>query len=236
MCVCLSRELGMMKRLLSTRWAPHLLTLDQKRVRMQLSKECLERFKKNATDFMRRFVTTDETWVYYYTKFQSNQNSASKKANKVMASVFWDAKGILMIDYLPRGQTINGEYYANLLDQLQQNIQRKRPDLSPNNIIFHHDNARAHTCVTAMAKIIELKYDLLPHPPYSPDLAPSDFHLFPKLKMFLAGQRFTSDKEVKSAVDAYFADLEESTFLDGIKALEHRWTKCIERSGDYVGK
>lgn len=243
-----TQELGMKK--LSARWVPRLLTLDQKRVRMQISQECLDRFMKNTTDFVRRFVTTDETWVHYYTpetKLQSKQwtepgGSAPKKAKtfksagKVMASVFWDAKGILMIDYLPKGKTINGEYYANLLDQLRQNIHQKRPGLARKKIIFHQDNARPHTCVTAMAKINELKYDLLPHAPYSPDLAPSDFHLFPKLKSFLGGQRFSSDEEVKTAVDAYFAGLEENTFRDGIKALEHRWTKCIQLSGDYVEK
>lgn len=243
-----TQELGMKK--LSARWVPRLLTLDQKRVRMQISQECLDRFNKNQTDFMRRFITTDETWVHYYTpetKMQSKQwtepgCSAPKKAmvvksaGKVMASVFWDSKGILMIDYLPSGQTINGNYYANLLDRLHQNIQQKRPGLIRKKIIFHQDNARPHTSVIAMAKIGELKYDLLPHPPYSPDLAPSDFHLFPKLKVFLGGQRFSSNEEVKTAVEAYFADLEETTFRDGIKALERRWTKCIERLGDYVEK
>lgn len=55
---------------------------------------------------------------------------AVKSAGKVMASVFWDADRILMIDYLPKGQTINGEYYANLLDKLHQCIQQKRPGLA----------------------------------------------------------------------------------------------------------
>lgn len=87
-----------------------------------------------------------------------------------------------------------------------------------------------------MAKFKELNYDLLPHPAYSPDLAPSDFHLFPKLKNFLGGQRFENNSEVMSAVDSYFEGLEENHFRDGIKALEHRWMKCIALQGDYVEK
>jgi histone-lysine N-methyltransferase SETMAR len=76
----------------------------------------------------------------------------------------------------------------------------------------------------------------LEHPPYSPDLAPSDFHLFPKLKIFLAGQRFSSNQEVIAAVEGYFADLKENHYRDGIMALEYRWNKCICLKGDYVEK
>lgn len=244
----LSEELNMKK--LSARWVPRLLTLDQKRVRMQNSQHCLDRFQRNKSDFLRRFVTTDETWVHHYTpesKIQSKQWTESgcsapkkakavKSAGKVMASVFWDSNGILMIDYLPKGQTINGEYYANLLDKLQECIEQRRPGLARKKIFFHQDNARVHTCLKAMAKINELHYDLLPHPPYSPDLAPSDFHLFPKLKTFLGGQKFKTNEEVIAAVEEYFTGLEKSHFMEGITALERRWTKCVELNGDYVEK
>ena len=244
----LSEKLHMKK--LSARWVPRLLTLDQKRIRMQDSQHCLNRFQRNKVDFLQRFVTTDETWVHHYTpesKIQSKQwteagcsapkkAKAVKSAGKVMASVFWDAKGILMIDYLPRGQTITGDYYADLLHKLQECIQQKRPGLARKKIIFHQDNARVHTCVKAMAKINELHYELLPHPPYSPDLAPSDFHLFPKLKNFLGGRKFETNDAVIAAVEEYFAGLEETHFMEGITALERRWTKCVELKGDYVEK
>ena len=103
-------------------------------------------------------------------------------AKKIIASVFWDAKGILLMDYL--GHTITGKYYANLLDQLKN--MKERRGLTGKKLSFIRTMS-AHTCVIAMAKIHELRYELLPHPPYLPDLAPSDFHLFPKLKIFLGG-------------------------------------------------
>ncbi|EGI60951.1 Histone-lysine N-methyltransferase SETMAR, partial [Acromyrmex echinatior] len=84
--------------------------------------------------------------------------------------------------------------------------------------------------------LVELGYELLPHPPYSPDLAPCDFFLFPNLKKSLAGQKFQSNEEVIAATEVYFADLEKTYFLDGLKKLEHRWVKCIELKGDYVEK
>jgi Transposase. len=101
-----------------------------------------------------------------------------------MASVFRDAKGILLIDCLSSGQPIMGQYYTNLLDQLQEKICEKMPGLGRKKVIFHQDNACPHTSVIAMTKVLELSYELLP---YSPDLAPSDFHFFPKLKIFFGG-------------------------------------------------
>jgi histone-lysine N-methyltransferase SETMAR len=77
---------------------------------------------------------------------------------------------------------------------------------------------------------------LLEHPPFSPDLAPSDFRLFPKLKLFLAGQRFSSNQEAIAAVERYFAALTKNHYRDGIKALQHRWNKYISVKGDYVEK
>jgi len=87
-----------------------------------------------------------------------------------------------------------------------------------------------------MGKLRDLHYELVEHPPYSPDLAPSDFCLFPKLKLFLAGQRFSTNQETIAAVDGYFADLTKNQFREGIMALEHRWNKCISLKGDYVEK
>jgi len=97
----LHEELDMKK--LCARWVPRLLTADQKPTRMKNSEQCLERFNENKTDFVRRFITMDGTWIHYYTpksKQQSKQWTAPKKtrsvpsAGKVMASVFWDTKAI----------------------------------------------------------------------------------------------------------------------------------------------
>jgi len=67
-----------------------------------------------------------------------------------MASVFWDAEGILFIDYLEKGKTITGEYYSNLLTRLYKKICEKRPGLQKKKIFFHQDNAPAHNSVLAM--------------------------------------------------------------------------------------
>jgi histone-lysine N-methyltransferase SETMAR len=87
-----------------------------------------------------------------------------------------------------------------------------------------------------MGKLRDLHYELLEHPPRSPDLAPSDFCLFPKLKLFLVGQRFSSSQKAITAVERYFVDLTKNHYRDGIMAQEHRWNKCISLKGDYVEK
>jgi histone-lysine N-methyltransferase SETMAR len=84
-------------------------------------------------------------------------------------------------------------------------------------------------------KLRDLHYELLEHPPYSPAVAPH-FCLFPKLKLFLAGQHFSSNQEAIAAVEGYFADLTKNHYRDGIMALENRWNKCISLKGDNVEK
>lgn len=244
----LHEKLGLRK--ISARWVPRLLSEENKRTRVVNSETLLARIRRNPQDFWRRLITVDETWIHHYTpetKEQSKQwiskgEPAPKKAktvksaNKVMATVFWDACGIIHIDYLQKGQTITGQYYASLLGQLKEKIRQKRPHLQRKKPLFLQDNARVHTCAISMSKIEELKFELIDHPPYSPDLAPSDFFLFPNLKKWLAGQRFTSNEEVIAETNAYFEDFQKSYFLDGLKKLEDRLIKCIDLQGDYVEK
>ena len=103
-------------------------------------------------------------------------------------------------------------------------------------MLLHHDNAPAHTIAVATTKLVELDHELLPHPPYSPDLAPCDFFSFPNLKKSLAGERFESNEEVIALTEAHFTYLQKTCFSDELKKLEHRWVKCIELKGYYVEK
>lgn len=239
-------DLGMRK--LCARWVPRSLTIDQKHERVTKSKECLAMFKRNKSEFLRRYITVDETWVHHYTPETQEQakqwvspgESAPKRpktqttAGKVMATIFWDSHGVIFIDYLEKGKTINSEYYTQLLDHLKEEIGKKRPHLAKKKVLFHQDNAPPHKSMKTMSKLAELHFELLPHPPYSPDLAPCDYYLFPNLKRWLAGKRFGSNNEVEEATNAYFEDFSQAYFLKGIELLEKRWTKCIELEGDYV--
>lgn len=98
------------------------------------------------------------------------------------------------------------------------------------------DNAPAHSSRVVVAKLHELRYEVLPQPPYSPDLAPCDFFLFPNLKKWLAGKKFSSNEDVIAETEAYFGEFDKSYFLEGLKKWEGRWEKCIFLKGDYVEK
>jgi len=111
-----------------------------------------------------------------------------KSAGKVLASIFWDQDGILLIDYLPKGQTINAEYYLTLLVQLKDIFKGKRRGKITKGVLFLHDNAPAHRAL-ATQKIPGLPLCLV-HPPYSPDLTPSNYHMFPGLKKQLKERHF----------------------------------------------
>ena len=87
-----------------------------------------------------------------------------------------------------------------------------------------------------MAKIHELRFELLDHPPYSPDLAVSDIFLFPHLKIALGGQRFSSNEETITFVNNYFAEKKAEYSFYGLQRWEHRWEKCVDLQGDHVEK
>jgi len=122
-----------------------------------------------------------------------------KSAGKVLASIFLDQNDILLIDFLPKGQTINAEYYSSLLVQLQDILKEKRRGKVTKGILFLHDNAPAHRTLATQKKLAYLGFQCLDHPPCSPDLVPSYYHLFPGLKKQLKGLHVSSDAEVIAA-------------------------------------
>src|SRR3954463_1923738 len=115
-----------------------------------------------------------------------------------MITIFWDIQGLLLLDFPPKGETINSARYQETLKKLTRSICRKRPYLQ--DVILHHDNARPHTAQATTAAIAAKGWSVLSHPAYSPDLAPSDFHLFGPLKDYLRGQKLDDDESVKVAV------------------------------------
>ena len=80
-----------------------------------------------------------------------------------------------------------------------------------------HDNARPHVARQTVALLQQFQWNIITHPPHSPDLAPSDYHLFPKLKEHLAGKRFRSDDEVKEEVQNFLNSMAASWYDMGIK-------------------
>ena len=128
--------------------------------------------------------------------------------------------------------TITGAYYANLLNQLRTAIREKCWGKLSKGILLQQDNARVHTCKTAMDAVEWNGYELIPQPAYSPDLAPSDYFLFPNLKKDIRGRHFQSNEEVVVAVEEWVRDKDPGFFwADGTG-----WSKCIILEGNYIEK
>ena len=122
---------------------PRFLTIEHKCNRVTISIKCVALFKRNKDEFLHRFVTVDETWIHHNTpetkqckqwilpgELAPKKAKVGLSANKVMATVFWNARGVIHIDYLPKGRTINGEYYTNLLHRFNEDLKQKRPHLA----------------------------------------------------------------------------------------------------------
>jgi len=99
-----------------------------------------------------------------------------------------------------------------------------------------HDNAPAHRSQIGQAAVVECGFEEMCHPSYSPDLTPSDYHLFPILKKHLRRQKFSTDDELKSVTEEWLMGQSELFYFTGMKKLSDRYNLCIDKGSDYVEK
>jgi histone-lysine N-methyltransferase SETMAR len=157
-------------------------------------------------------------------------------AGKVLTTIFWDWKGVLLVDFLHERHTVNAAYYCQLLDNVKAAYKTKRRGQPIRNVILLHDNGRPHTAVLTRDKLKEFHWETLQHPHYSPDLSPSDYHLFGPLKEAMGGHRFQSDDGVEEFVRNWAMTLPPTFYEEGIQKLPTHWQKRVELQGDYVEK
>jgi hypothetical protein len=124
------------------------------------------------------------------------------KGHLALASVLWDARGIIFIDNFENSQIINSEYYMALLEHLNDEIKEKT---APFEELIAVSSRLCHKSIKTTAKLHELGYELLLHPPFSPDLSPTAFFLFADLKRMLAGKNFSTNE-----TEAYFEPISKS--------------------------
>jgi histone-lysine N-methyltransferase SETMAR len=117
-----------------------------------------------------------------------NSPSRSKKkikvspwAEKVMLTVFCDSQGVLLAHF-QKCENMKSASYCEVLLKLRVAIHRRPPSQLARGVLLHHDNARLHSARPTQERIQGLQWELLEHPPYSPELASSDIHLFGHLK------------------------------------------------------
>ena len=156
---------------------------------------------------MEEIVTGDETWIYHFQPDSKAKNKVwvssegnrpviahhCKTSNRMLYAIFFYSKGLVLQIPVPKGSSVTGKFYRESgLTQLVDFYQKRRPCSGVCGIKLLHDNPPAHKSTTVQEYLKESWLNVLDHPPYSPDLSPCNFWLFPRLKEMLAGHRFES--------------------------------------------
>ena len=137
-------------------------------------------------------------------------------------------------ELLPQVRTVNTEYYFEFMRRLRETIRKKRPELWKNNSwLLHHDNAPAHSSLLVRNFLAKNNTLIMPQPPYSPDLAPCDFFLFPRLKRPMKRRRFATIEEIKTESLKKLKDIPKSAYEKCFEEWKKRWHKYIISEGDY---
>ena len=151
-----------------------------------------------------------------------------------MLCIWWDWKGVLYYELLPENQTINSNKYCSQLDQLKAALDKKHPELVNRKcIIFHQDTARLHVSLMTRQKLLQLGWEVLIYPPYSPHIALSDFHSFRSSQNSLNGKSVNSLEVCKRHLEQFFAQ-KDKFWEGGIVKLPEKWQKVVEQKGEYV--
>jgi histone-lysine N-methyltransferase SETMAR len=149
-----------------------------------------------------------------------------------MLTVFWSPRGFFLTEALPKGQTFNSQYYSQTI---LHTLSRRLPPLSGfRKHLVHVDNASPHRSQFTMEHPKKFRFKSVPHPPFSPDLAPSDFYLFGTIKGKRQGKKFATPDDLVSEVISIVAFISRTELAKAFDEWERRLKRCIELGGDYV--
>lgn len=223
---------------------PHELTSAQEQRRVDICRQILQ--KPIDDRWFKQLVTGDEKWVYFSNTDKRNQwldrdqpaemiPKRDRFSSKAMLCVWWNYEGIIYFEVLPNNISLNAELYSTQLERMHAALSLKYPALvNRKRVLLQQDNATPHTSSKTKKKIQELdSIELLPHPAYSPDLAPSDFYLFRSMAHFLIGRNFANIEELEMGCREFFDSKPKEWYRHGIQELAQRWVKCVECDGVY---
>lgn len=226
------------------KWVPYELKPRDIEKRKTICEILLGRQQRKG--FLHRIITGDEKWIYFDnpkrrkticdpgqpSKSTPKRNIHGKKA---LLCIWWDQKGVIYHELLKSGQTVTGDLYREQMIRLSRALHEKRPEYETrqHKIILLHDNARPHVAKVVKETLEALRWEVLPHAPYSPDCAPSDYHLFRSMAQALAEERFNTYEDVAKWTSDWIASKDDSFFRRGIRLLPERWEKVIANDGQY---
>ena len=236
----MDNQLSMKK--VCTRWVLKLLTPIQRANRLDCCQELLQERKVNPANFFDSIVTGDESWIHHYDPLSQLKAKVWKRsgertptrlrqersAEKMMMIIFWDKDGVLLTEYLSRGTTINGPYYASIIERLRFVIVEKGHGKVSRGVLLLHDNTPIYKCNIVQAANRQASFIELNHSVYSPDISPSDYPLFSTMNKFLRLKNFTSNDEAVTTVENYLTNLNSELFCKTIQSLNNRWQRVVD--------
>jgi histone-lysine N-methyltransferase SETMAR len=146
----------------------------------------------------------------------------------------YDCKDVITTDRVPSGTIVTAAYYRKFLQKLRRKMHTNRPDLLENGVLILHNNARPHPGKDVHDLFDGYSWEVLAHPPYSPDMSPLDFDLFPKLKINMRCVPFSMLEDLSASVTRRIRQLNCSRALTVIMDLPKRWDAVIQQKGDYT--
>jgi histone-lysine N-methyltransferase SETMAR len=231
------------------RWIPHLLSDEQKRHRVASAQEMLDIFEGADRGRLTDIVTGDEKWFNFFMMPNKHQNRHWMPHNarrhtilrpgfstqKRMFTIFFDSSSAVVVDMLQKGKHINSRYYRHkILPQVINHMKKNKPaSLRTSRLYLLHDNASSHKTKEVNDYLATQKIKVLPHPPYSPDLAPCDFWLFPLLTQCMAERKFSRCQDLAKEVNSQLRRVPRSEYAECFKKLIQRLRQCIEVGGEY---
>lgn len=226
------------------RQVPHELTELQAKRRVEICEELLD--NPHSDQFWKRIVTSDEKWIHLinhnrqkrwvlYDQAPPPVPCQERFGKKVMLCVWWNFQGIIHYEFVPNGRAIDAVLYCEQVERVYDKLKEKYPALIRRKCaLLQQDNAKPHTAKKTKEKFEELDgVEILPHPPFSPDLAPSDYGLFRSMQHFFRGRRFENFDEVQEACEEFFNSKPRSWFFNQIRQLAERWQKVVHNDGLY---
>ena len=228
------------------KFVPRVLREDQKERCCHDSRKMAELINSDPA-VLDALVTCDESWIYCYdpeTKRQSSQWKhtgsprpkkaiQSKSTHKLLMIPFFDSTSIIYMHWVPTEQTVNKEYYVEVLREFRKRFLGKRPVLfKSGQWHFHRDNTPVHNSILVTDYLTKMGIKTVLHPPCSPGLAPCDFWLFPKLKEKRWGCRYETIEEMKETLTKVIDTLTQGNFHGPFQKLLIRY-KCIAARGYY---
>ena len=156
---------------------------------------------------------------------------------KKMVATFFSSKGHVATIPVDDHRTVNADWYINhCIPSVLENWRKRRPKTGTRGLFWHHDNATPHKATATVAALTENNVRILPHPPYSPDLAPCDFFLFPYVKERLRGIHFESPEDAVCAFEREISTIEPETWQKCFHTWFTRMKKCIQCGGEFFEK